>query len=211
MRASSSRAPCTRTIRSDPFGALLKMAIHYGHTKPVEVDIADARNRLTQLVRAVEEGESIVITRNGKPVAQLVPAAVQAALRCALEACGTALSSCPDGTPRWISIAFLRAKSERLPGSARPSMLPRSIAPRPRLRSFFLLAVARSRRRPAGRENLPNRRFLQSREALEYQSARNSCSRGVSPRLPRGKQSPPEASDAPLSAFNPRSSTAILS
>jgi prevent-host-death family protein len=49
------------------------MAIYYGHTKPVEVDIADARNRLTQLVRAVEEGESIVITRNGKPVAQLVP------------------------------------------------------------------------------------------------------------------------------------------
>jgi len=39
----------------------------------VDVGIADAKNRLAQLVRAVEEGESVVITRNGKPVAQLVP------------------------------------------------------------------------------------------------------------------------------------------
>jgi prevent-host-death family protein len=39
----------------------------------VDVSIADAKNRLTQLVRAVEEGESVVITRNGKPVAQLAP------------------------------------------------------------------------------------------------------------------------------------------
>jgi prevent-host-death family protein len=39
----------------------------------MDVGIADAKNRPTQLVRAVEEGESIVITRNGKPVAQLVP------------------------------------------------------------------------------------------------------------------------------------------
>ena len=42
--------------------------------EPMDVSIADAKNRLTQLVRAVEEGESIVITRNGKPVAQLTPA-----------------------------------------------------------------------------------------------------------------------------------------
>ncbi|HUE02487.1 MAG TPA: type II toxin-antitoxin system prevent-host-death family antitoxin [Bryobacteraceae bacterium] len=40
----------------------------------MDVSIADARNRLTRLVRQVEEGESVVITRNGKPVAQLVPA-----------------------------------------------------------------------------------------------------------------------------------------
>jgi prevent-host-death family protein len=39
--------------------------------KPMDVSIADARNRLTQLIRAVEGGESVVITRNGKPVAQL--------------------------------------------------------------------------------------------------------------------------------------------
>lgn len=39
----------------------------------MDVSIAEAKNRLTQLIRAVEEGESIVITRNGKPVAQIVP------------------------------------------------------------------------------------------------------------------------------------------
>jgi prevent-host-death family protein len=39
----------------------------------MDVSIADARNRLTQLVRAVEEGESVVVTLNGKPIAQIAP------------------------------------------------------------------------------------------------------------------------------------------
>jgi len=39
----------------------------------MDVSIAEAKNRLPQLVRAFEEGESVVITRNGKPVAQLAP------------------------------------------------------------------------------------------------------------------------------------------
>ena len=39
----------------------------------MDVSIAEAKNRLTQLIRAVEEGECIVITRNGKPVAQIAP------------------------------------------------------------------------------------------------------------------------------------------
>ena len=37
----------------------------------MDVSIADAKNRLPELIRAVEAGESIVITRHGKPVAQL--------------------------------------------------------------------------------------------------------------------------------------------
>jgi prevent-host-death family protein len=37
----------------------------------MDVSIAEAKNRLTELIRAVEQGESIVITRRGKPVAQL--------------------------------------------------------------------------------------------------------------------------------------------
>ena len=49
------------------------MAINYGYTERMDVSIAEARNRLTQLIRAVEEGESVVITRNGRPVAQLGP------------------------------------------------------------------------------------------------------------------------------------------
>lgn len=39
----------------------------------MDVSIAEAKNRLTELIRAVEGGEQIVITRNGKPVAQLTP------------------------------------------------------------------------------------------------------------------------------------------
>lgn len=33
----------------------------------------DAKNRLTELARRVEQGETIVVTRNGKPVLDLVP------------------------------------------------------------------------------------------------------------------------------------------
>ncbi len=37
------------------------------------VSIRDAKNRLTELARRVEQGEVIVVTRNGKPVLDLVP------------------------------------------------------------------------------------------------------------------------------------------
>jgi prevent-host-death family protein len=49
------------------------MAIYYGYNLNMDVNIAEARNRLTRLIRAVEAGEQVVITRNGKPVAQLAP------------------------------------------------------------------------------------------------------------------------------------------
>lgn len=37
------------------------------------ISIRDAKNRLTALARRVEQGEVIVITRNGKPIVDLVP------------------------------------------------------------------------------------------------------------------------------------------
>lgn len=37
------------------------------------ISIRDAKNRLTELAREVEGGETIVVTRNGKPVLDLVP------------------------------------------------------------------------------------------------------------------------------------------
>jgi prevent-host-death family protein len=37
------------------------------------VSIRDAKNRLTELARSVESGETIVVTRNGRPVLDLVP------------------------------------------------------------------------------------------------------------------------------------------
>lgn len=39
----------------------------------MDVSVADAKNRLSELLRSVEAGEDVLITRNGKPVAQLVP------------------------------------------------------------------------------------------------------------------------------------------
>ena len=52
----------------------MRIAIKDGyHENSMDVNIAEAKNKLTKLIRAVEEGESVVITRNGKPVAQLTP------------------------------------------------------------------------------------------------------------------------------------------
>jgi prevent-host-death family protein len=39
----------------------------------MDVSTAEAKNRLPQLIRAVEAGEEVIITRHGKPVAQLAP------------------------------------------------------------------------------------------------------------------------------------------
>jgi len=39
----------------------------------MEVSIAEAQERLMELIRAVEDGERVVITWQGKPVAQLAP------------------------------------------------------------------------------------------------------------------------------------------
>jgi prevent-host-death family protein len=47
------------------------------------VSIRDAKNRLTELARAVEAGETIIVTRNGRPVFDLVPHKQQGGLNLA--------------------------------------------------------------------------------------------------------------------------------
>ncbi len=42
-----------------------------------EVQATQAKSRLAELLRVVESGETIAITRHGKPVAHLVPAPAQ--------------------------------------------------------------------------------------------------------------------------------------
>ena len=39
----------------------------------MEIGIFEAKSRLSELVAAVEDGAMVVLTRDGKPVAQLVP------------------------------------------------------------------------------------------------------------------------------------------
>jgi prevent-host-death family protein len=65
-----------------------------------EVGVFDAKTRLSYLLDQVERGDSIVITRHGRPVAQLVPyiefdrARVRAAVQALLEFEGGSL---PEG------------------------------------------------------------------------------------------------------------------
>src|SRR5262245_13310788 len=40
----------------------------------VQVNILEAKNRLSQLIRLVQAGEEVVIANRGEPVARLVPA-----------------------------------------------------------------------------------------------------------------------------------------
>lgn len=53
-----------------------------------EVQASDAKTHLLQLLDAVERGETIVITRHGRPIARLVPEAErrQAEIRAAIDA-----------------------------------------------------------------------------------------------------------------------------
>jgi antitoxin (DNA-binding transcriptional repressor) of toxin-antitoxin stability system len=37
----------------------------------MDVTVDEAKNRLPELIRAVEDGEKVIITRHGKPVAQI--------------------------------------------------------------------------------------------------------------------------------------------
>ena len=45
------------------------------------VTIRDAKNRLTELAREVEQGKTVVVTRNGRPVLNLVPHQTRKGLR----------------------------------------------------------------------------------------------------------------------------------
>jgi prevent-host-death family protein len=40
----------------------------------VQVNILEAKNRLSQLIKAVQAGDEVVIANRGEPVARLVPA-----------------------------------------------------------------------------------------------------------------------------------------
>jgi prevent-host-death family protein len=50
------------------------IAMKHGRDDGVQVNIFEAKNRLSQLIRAVQAGEEVVIANRGDPVARLVPA-----------------------------------------------------------------------------------------------------------------------------------------
>ncbi len=46
----------------------------------MQINILDAKNQLSQLIRSVEAGKQVLIARRGQPVAQLVPVTGKAAI-----------------------------------------------------------------------------------------------------------------------------------
>lgn len=46
----------------------------------MQINILEAKNRLSQLIRSVEAGKQVLIARRGEPVAQLVPVAANSAM-----------------------------------------------------------------------------------------------------------------------------------
>ena len=73
----------------------------------MDVSIVEAKNRLTELIRAVEAGEQVVITRHGKPVAQIAP---------------------PPASRRQIGWGGMRDRIQLLPGWDEPVDLDRFLA-----------------------------------------------------------------------------------
>jgi prevent-host-death family protein len=50
----------------------------------MQVNILEAKNRLSQLVKAAQAGEEVVIANRGEPAVRLVPAGAPAAARASL-------------------------------------------------------------------------------------------------------------------------------
>ena len=48
---------------------------------PVQVNVGEAKTQLSRLIAAAEEGEEVVIARDGRPAVRLVPCAPQGSRR----------------------------------------------------------------------------------------------------------------------------------
>src|SRR5262245_45593167 len=73
MDSSGGRSdrPATRPP-SRQQNAGLKIAIQYSYNVAMKVSVAEAKNRLPQLIKAVEDGEAVTICRHGTPVVDIV-------------------------------------------------------------------------------------------------------------------------------------------
>jgi prevent-host-death family protein len=47
----------------------------------MQVNMLDAKNQLSKLVKAAEKGANVVIARDGKPIVRLVPCGAQSGLK----------------------------------------------------------------------------------------------------------------------------------
>lgn len=76
----------------------------------MHISVSDAKAQLTELVRLAEEGEEIVLTRHGRPVARLTPTAeklVELRVRAVEQAQALARKTKTDGPSAARSQDFL--------------------------------------------------------------------------------------------------------
>ena len=52
---------------------LIDIAISNSYHHPMQVSVADAKNKLPELIKAVEDGKPVTICRRGVPVVDIVP------------------------------------------------------------------------------------------------------------------------------------------
>ena len=74
----------------------------------MQISVSDAKARLTELLRRAEEGEDIVLTRHGQPVARLAPIVAErnrrarlANLKVMRQAARTKAAIGPGALPSW--------------------------------------------------------------------------------------------------------------
>lgn len=80
-------------------------------SETIEIGAFEAKNRLSELLRAAEAGRSVVITRRGRPVARLVPADEGGALD--LAAIRKALTEIRDGIEGRVDVRELVREGRR--------------------------------------------------------------------------------------------------
>ena len=73
----------------------------------MKINVLEAKNRLSELIRAAQSGEDIVIAKSGKPVARLVPFAEERTPRKPGRWKGkVVIADDFDATPGWLVGAF---------------------------------------------------------------------------------------------------------
>ena len=94
-----------------------------GEAKAVQVNILEAKNRLSQLVKAVQAGEEVVIANRGQPVARLV--------RTQGHAAASGVPATPadgEGIVAWLASHPLPVYARRSPGEIEAALAEERLA-----------------------------------------------------------------------------------
>ena len=107
----------------------------------MDVSVAEAKNHLPELIRAVEAGEKVVITRHGKRVAQLTP---PPAGRREIQWGTMREGARPTIVELFLESVYLLDTGIALLGLASPGRMPSTRSPRPSSEKSDLLVTTDS-------------------------------------------------------------------